>query len=51
MCVWMMDVWVNAWEVGWEDVWVIGQKDGRMDDLWMDGGEWGMWMMGEWVNG
>ena len=34
MCVRMVDVWVNVLEVGREDVWVIGRKDERMDDLW-----------------
>ena len=51
MCVWMMDGWMNAYEVGWEDMWVsYGRKDGRMDGLWMDGGVMCMWMMDRCVN-
>ena len=32
--VWVMDVWVNVWEGGREDVWVIGREDEKMDSLW-----------------
>ena len=29
---------------------MLGRSDGRIDDLWVDGGVLGMWMMDDWVN-